>query len=92
MQERERRKSIVIPWFSIQTFLNCRQFVERIGLHLKPASFVESIFCQLIIHLDIPGTARLLKPDAVPSIFSFPKHLLPKNADPRRKIRKLIGT
>ncbi|CAG9815374.1 unnamed protein product [Phaedon cochleariae] len=29
-------------------------------------------------YLDIPGAARLLKPDAVSSIFSFPKHLLPK--------------
>ncbi|CAG9819943.1 unnamed protein product [Phaedon cochleariae] len=39
----------------------------------------------------IPGTARFLKADAVPSIFSFPQHLLPKNADSPRKIKKLIG-
>ncbi|CAG9813967.1 unnamed protein product [Phaedon cochleariae] len=34
------------------------------NLVLKPASFVESISCQLIIYLYIPATARLLKPDA----------------------------
>ncbi|KAG5877774.1 hypothetical protein JTB14_007210 [Gonioctena quinquepunctata] len=29
------------------------------------------------------------KPNAVPTVFSYPKHLLPKIAKPRRKIKKL---
>ncbi|CAG9813010.1 unnamed protein product [Phaedon cochleariae] len=41
-------------------------------------------------YIDKPGrTARLLKPDAVPSIFAFTRHLPPKNTDPDSKIRKL---
>lgn len=38
-----------------------------------------------------PGcTAKLLKPDAVPSVFLFPKHLMKKVPLPRRKILKKV--
>lgn len=38
-----------------------------------------------------PGlSTKSLKSDAVPSIFSFPKHLLSKVAAPRREIKKQV--
>ncbi|KAG5892120.1 hypothetical protein JTB14_032343 [Gonioctena quinquepunctata] len=37
-----------------------------------------------------PGcSTKRLKPNVVPTVFSYPKHLLPKFAKPRRKIKKL---
>lgn len=40
-----------------------------------------------------PGcTAKVLKPDAVPTIFSFPKHLMKKLPLPRKQIAKHVST
>lgn len=50
------------------------------GEHFLPSDYVVK-----------PGlTAKLLKPDAIPSVFSFPKHLLPKVTGPHRKIQKQV--
>lgn len=51
------------------------------GEHFLPTDYINQ-----------PGLAvKRLKPDAVPSVFSFPKHLLPKAYAPRRKIIKQVG-
>ncbi|CAH1106676.1 unnamed protein product [Psylliodes chrysocephalus] len=49
------------------------------GEHFHPFDYIIKQGC----------TTKLLKPDAVPSVFSYPAHLLPKIATPRRKIKKL---
>ncbi|KAG5858325.1 hypothetical protein JTB14_033292 [Gonioctena quinquepunctata] len=49
------------------------------GDHLLPTDYMVKSGC----------STKRLKPNAVPTVFSYPKHLLPKIAKPRRKIKKL---
>lgn len=80
--------------FSIQTSAILELWIKAIRREGSPSKF-SRICGEHFLPTDYvirPGTtAKLLKPDVVPSLFSFPKHLKPKVVQPRRIIVKHVS-
>ncbi|KAG5898331.1 hypothetical protein JTB14_023020 [Gonioctena quinquepunctata] len=68
-----------------QNYNSAYLYEGKTGIPQRPVSTAENILLQRITS---GCTAKLLEPDAVPSVFLFPKHLIKKVPLPRRKILK----